>query len=195
MPQLSAYADDKLVLLLQAGDADAFTELYVRYWKLLFYIAAKRLRNYAEAEEAVQNIYTDLWTRRKTRHIHTSIKYYLATAVQYQVMNFLSKKNKQASLEFSENERSTENADQMLSLHELQQQVEGIVNGLPEKCRLVYQLSRVQGLTNKDIARQLGISDKTVENQLTKALARIRAGLGDLRLLLVLMAIIVSVHF
>jgi RNA polymerase sigma-70 factor (ECF subfamily) len=187
MPKISTYADDQLVALLQDGDAEAFTEIYIRYWKLLFYVSSKRLNNYTEAEETVQNIFTDLWARRTSINIHTSLKYYLATAVQYQVMNFLAKKQILNSLEQTENKPSTNVADQALTFHELQQQIMELVRALPEKCRLVYHLSREKGLSNKNIASNLGISEKTVENQITKALARIRAGLDDPALMLVLL--------
>lgn len=66
MPDLSGFSDDQLVSVLRTDDADAFTEIYARYWKLLFYVAAKRLDSYQEAEEAVQNIFTDIWCRRVT---------------------------------------------------------------------------------------------------------------------------------
>jgi RNA polymerase sigma-70 factor (ECF subfamily) len=92
-------------------------------------------------------------------------------------MNHLAKRRNMNSIEFINGSTSANPADQFLTFHELELQIQDIVKGLPEKCRLVYQLSREQGLSNKEIAGKLGISDKTVENQLTKALARIRSGL------------------
>jgi RNA polymerase sigma-70 factor (family 1) len=188
MPDISTNTDDQLVILLQAGDADAFTEIYARYWKLLFYIAEKRLNNYTEAEETVQNIFTDLWARRMMINIRTSLKYYLAAAVHYQVIKYFAKRH--TSLELSDTDASNNSADQILNFHELEQQIQELVSALPEKCRLVYQLSRDQGLANKIIAQQLGLSEKTVENQLTKALSRIRSGLGGGSVRLLLMCLL-----
>jgi RNA polymerase sigma-70 factor (family 1) len=176
---VTTYGDDQLADLLRSGNEDAFTEIYARYWKLLFYIAAKRLRNHSEAEEAVQNIFTDLWARKASIVIRSSLKYYLAAAVQYQVMNHLAKRKNVSGIEGTGDRPANTPADQYLNFHELEQQIQELVTALPEKCRLVYELSREHGLSNKDIAAQLGISEKTVENQLTKALARLRAGLGD----------------
>ena len=177
MPHSSSNTDEDLFRNVREGNMDAFTELYLRYWKLLFYIAAKRL-GYTEAEESVQNIFTDFWERRETIEIHTSVKYYLAAAVHYQVMKVLAKKKIAAAYNVPDS-MSDERADNYLNFHELQRQLEGLVTSLPEKCRIVYQLSREQGLKNKAIAQHLGISEKTVENQLTKALLRIRKGLQN----------------
>ena len=131
MPDPSNTTDEQLVVLLRAGDSEAFTEIYIRYWKLLFYIAAKRLNNYGEAEETVQNIFTDLWARRTDINIRTSLKYYLAAAVQYQVINYLGKKR--FDLELPDNKASNNSADQILNFHELEQQVYELVLALPEK--------------------------------------------------------------
>jgi len=171
--------DEQLVHLLSAGDVEAFNEIYARYWKLLFYIAGKRLNNYSEAEEAVQNIFADLWARRSTLAITRSLKYYLAAAVQYQVMAAIAKKANIGGLESATQNLSTAGADNRLNFQELEEQLQHLVRCLPQRCRLVYQMSREEGLSNKAIAERLGISEKTVENQLTKALARLKAGLGD----------------
>lgn len=171
--------DDQLVSRLREGDEDAFTDIYSRYWKLLFYVAGKRLNNHTQAEEAVQNVFTDLWARRATIAIKKSLKYYLAAAVQYQVISQLSRRPQLTSLDNPQHSISATPADQRLSFHELEKQIQDIVSALPEKCRLVYTMSRDQGLSNRAIAQELGISEKTVENQLTKALSRIRGGLGD----------------
>ena len=178
--------DEQLVHLLKVGNVEAFNEIYARYWKLLLYIAGKRLDNIAEAEEAVQNIFTDLWARRSSLEIKRSLKYYLAAAVQYQVMSILGRSSRLVQIEGIEENPSAMHADQRLNFQELEEQLLQLVHSLPERCRLVYQLSREEGLSNKAIAAQLGISEKTVENQLTKALARLRAGLDDKTYLLLL---------
>lgn len=173
--------DTELVALLKNDNHAAFTELYNRYWKLLFYVAFKRLEVYDEAEEVVQDVFTDIWSRRTTLIIHTSFKYYLATATQYQVMNRMAKMNRRLeAVRLSAKNETTDQlpADQRLLFQELEAQINSLVKELPEKCSLVYQLSRHDGLTNKEIAARLDISEKTVENQITKALARIRKGLG-----------------
>lgn len=179
MPVLSEAPDTELLTLLKDSDTDAFTEIYARYWKLLYYVALKRLNNTTEAEEAVQNIFMDLWERRDTVVIHTSLKYFLAAAAQYQVMNLLAKKHRSLNIVFTGDHTSSNATDNFVDFKDLQLQIEDTVAALPEKCRLVYRLSREEGLNNKAIAQKLGISEKTVENQLTKALSRLRNRLGN----------------
>ena len=121
----------------------------------------------------------DLWERRTSIEIHTSLKYFLSTAAQYQVMNFLAKKHRVLNVELNDDRISSNAPDSFIEFRELQHQIEETVAMLPEKCRLVYRLSREEGLNNRAIAQKLGISEKTVENQLTKALSRLRNRLGN----------------
>ncbi len=185
MKSYTSYDDGTLVHLLNQGDEAAFTELYDRYWKLLFYVAHKRLKVFAEAEEIVQDVFADIWLRRKTLKIQSSFKYYVASATQYQVMAQLTRRKRmtQVQIEESPDQASLNRADQILMFKELEEKLQQLVSALPEKCRLVYELNRKEGLNNKQVAEKLGISEKTVENQMTKALGRIRNGLGDAALL------------
>lgn len=180
MAAYTTYNDTALLDLVKEEDEHAFTEIYNRYWKLLFYIAQQKLQNLEEAEEIVQEVFTDLWARRHTITLKRSLKYYLASAVKYQVITCLSKRHQQLHLQqtFIPTDQPF-TADSRLSFHELQEQLEDLVAALPEKCRIVYQLSRDEGLSHKAIASQLDISEKTVENHLTKALGHLRRGLGD----------------
>jgi RNA polymerase sigma-70 factor (ECF subfamily) len=181
---MNAYAiwDDKQLLAhLQAGNEQAFTELYNRYWQKLFSIAANKLNNLAEAEELVQDIFLEIWNRRAELNITSSLSAYLAVSVKYKVINVLAKRNKQnqyykfASQNTSNCDLSTEN---WLSFEELKERLSKLVAALPEKCRLVYQLSREHGLSQKEISAELSISEKTVESHLSKALRSLRLNLG-----------------
>lgn len=185
MKSYTLYDDGTLVRLLTEGDEAAFTELYDRYWKLLFYVAYKRLKVFAEAEEIVQDVFADIWVRRRALKIQSSFKYYIAAATQYQVMAQLTRRKRGAYAELTElvDPASQTRADQHLMMKELEDRLQQLVAALPEKCRLVYELNRREGLNNKQVADKLGISEKTVENQMTKALGRIRGGLGDAALI------------
>lgn len=176
MDAYSLYTDDQLVTLLREGDDIAFTEIYNRYWKLLFYVACKRLNTVYDAEEVVQDVFADIWARRESIQISRSLKYYLSAAAQYQVMNRLAKKKRRFFPDRQENAEVP--ADHYLLFKELEIQIQELVEALPERCKLVYHLSRREGMNNKQIASHLTIAEKTVENQLTKAIARIKHGLG-----------------
>lgn len=176
MPATPQYSDHELLSLLKEDSDTAFTQIYYQYWKLLFAIAASKLENTADAEEIVQEIFTDLWRRRHEIKIEQSLKAYLAAAVKFQVYTFMARKHQESQRQAyspSPDILATSPED-LLRRKELQEQLYDITQQLPEKCRLVYQLSREAGLSNKEIAATLSISEKTVENQMTKALKRLK---------------------
>lgn len=182
MDVYTTYNDEQLIKLIKVNDHSAFKQLYDRYWKLLFSLAASKLDSFDEAEEIVQEIFTDLWARRESIQINRSVKYYLAAAAKYQVMTMLTKRHRKNQITIgllSKDQPSAQPADQLLIFRQLQEELERIVSALPERCQLIYRLSREEGYSHKEIAQQLDISEKTVETQLTRALARIRTGLND----------------
>lgn len=176
MPATPQYSEHELLSLLREDSEAAFTQIYYQYWKLLFAVAASKLDNVTDAEEIVQEVFADLWRRRRDIHIEQSLKAYLATAVKFQVYTMLAKKHREATRqEGSPAPDSWAMApDEAFRQKELQAQLYQLTQELPDKCRLVYQLSREAGLSNKEIAAKLDISEKTVENQMTKALKRLR---------------------
>lgn len=175
--------DDTLVKLLQKGNDAAFTEIYHRYWNRLFSVAANKL-NYdlKLAEELVQDIFLDLWHRREVLHIRSSLSLYLAAAMKYKVIDARLKKKRMAA--YAENlavqvppgDTSTE---KQISFDELQHELSALVSSLPEKCQLVYKLSREAGYSQKEIAHHLSISEKTVESHLARAVKTLRLGLKN----------------
>ena len=177
--------DQELISLLQADDERSFTEMYNRYWTKLFAIAANKLRDLNEAEEIVQDIFVSLWKRRNVLSVTDTLSVYLAVSVKYRVIKVLDKRNHQQK--YADYSKSAFNiyddsTQQWLEFEELKNQLSILVADLPEKCRLVYQLSRESGLSHRKIAEQLGISEKTVEAHLGKAMKTLRAGLGQLLL-------------
>ena len=174
--------DERLLALLKMSDETAFTELYNRYWKLLFSVAANKTGSLTDAEEMVQEVFVDVWKRRETLEIVLSVKSYLAAATKFQVYSFLAKKQReQRALNVLTNENIC-TPEQELDFKNLQISLHENVGSLPEKCRLIYLL-RQDGLSNKEIAKSLNISIKTVEGQVTTALRRVRTGLDYLFLI------------
>ena len=169
-----------LLRCLQAGQEAAFTEIYNRYWKKLFYVAAQKLQNLSEAEEVVQDIFLDLWKRREALQITTCLEAYLAVCVKYKVINILARKSRQQryQLQASQQPLSDHSTIQVLQLQELKEQLVNETAKLPEKCQLVFRLSREGGFSHKQIASRLGISEKTVESHLSKALRTLRTSLS-----------------
>jgi RNA polymerase sigma-70 factor (family 1) len=193
MADYRSHTDQELTDFLKSGDHAAFTEIYNRYWDKLFAVAYNRLSDELEAEEAVQNVFLSLWKRKETLELTHSLSTYLSVSVKYQIFTRLAQlkreRERTGQLKMVAVE-GKETTGEWLSEKELRLQIEQCINALPEKCRIVFLLSREQNLTNKQIAGQLDISEKTVEGHITKALSTIR---GSLHIALpVLLAILVS---
>lgn len=177
------HIESELLRKIAQGNELAFTQIYRQYWKLLFSVAANKLNNLAEAEEVVQDVFADLWKRREEINIRQSLKSYLAAAVKFQVYSLLHKKYRQRQHEqtmqqhTSTSSYSVNAVEEQYDLRMLQAKLQQTTAQLPERCRLVYELSRETGLSNKEIAKSLNISEKTVENQMTKALKHLRTSL------------------
>jgi len=182
MAALSSLPDDELVLLLKQGSEIALSALYLRYWDKLLIVAINRLDDPAEAEECVQDVFFRLWQRREDLQLSHSLATYLAVAVKYRVINAMDKQYRlRTRMERSYAdlvETSVFSAEDYLLEKELSEQIANAVNQLPEKCRIVFKLSREQGLTHKQIAAELDISEKTVEAHISKAMKEIRGNLA-----------------
>ena len=178
---ISTLSDDELLVLIKQDKLNAFKELYSRYWKKLYSEAYKRLNSKELAEEIVQELFTNLWLQRHARQINSTVGGYLYHAVTNRVIDQYRKElvrnrhHEAMKVVHFEADTATEDA---IMLRDLTYAIETEVSHLPDKCREVYELSRKQYKSNKEIALMLGISEKTVENHLTKALKRLRAGLS-----------------
>lgn len=176
-----ALTDHQLLEQIQKDDRGAFTELYNRYWDKLFITAMHRLDDEHEAEEVVQEVFLSLWQRRRSVQLTHSINTYLSVAVKYRIINHLDKQYRKKrhidhlaiSAPLQEDSTNT-----WLSEKELRQQLEHSINKLPEKCRIVFLLSREEQKTNAEIAAELNIAEKTVEAHMTKALSTLRQSLN-----------------
>ena len=175
--------EKELLTLLRDGDEAAFTQIYNLYWKKCFFVAAQKLQNLSEAEEVIQDIFMDIWKRREELNITTCLSSYLAVCVKYKVINILSRRHlaskylEHATETASVSDLSTE---QELRLQELKYHLVKETARLPEKCRMVFQMSRDEGFSQKQIANRLNISEKTVEAHLSRALRSLRTGLSHL---------------
>ena len=172
--------DQQLASLLRAGDSGAFKLIYDRFWDKLLVVAAKRLDNVPEAEEAVQDIFLNLWRRHETFELKVSFENYLAVAVKFEVINRRAKRVREEVLheELKSLLPAACTHKASFDLEYLQQQVEHSLNSLPPKCQLVFRLSREDDYTNKQIAKELGITEKAVEKHISKALKVLRRRMG-----------------
>lgn len=171
---------------IQKGDEQAYEQLFKAYYAPLCGYASKLLNDMDDAEEVVQAMYLKLWERRGELSVDISMKAYLYRAVHNACLNHLKhEKVKQQYADHLKNINGEADTVDHLEQKELQQEIDNAINELPEKCREVFQLNRFEGLKYKEVAQLLDISEKTVENQMGKALKLLRGKLGRyLRILL-----------
>lgn len=165
------------------GTEDEFEQVFRAFFKSLHAYACTLLRDAAAAEEIVQTIFVRLWEKRMDLEIREKLSSYLYRAVHNESMNYLKHLKRRSTYQsYAMREQThTRNTDAAgkLSLRELEGRLQKAMNELPEQCRTIFQLSRFEELRYKEIADQLGISVKTVENQMGKALKLMRLKLLD----------------
>jgi RNA polymerase sigma-70 factor (ECF subfamily) len=172
--------ENELLTSLSAGNESALKFIYHKYWKLLLISAHNVLKDKEACEDIIQDIFIQLWQNREHLTITTSLQAYLFTATRYQVFHLIKKTAGRRELFENLDERfSTDAPDIPLYAKDMQARVNVAIEDLPEKCRNIYKLSREANLSYKKIAEQLQISPKTVENQISIALKKIRDALGD----------------
>jgi len=175
-----AVTDRELLDRLRKGDTAAFDTIFRTWYGPLVGTAERMLRDRAVAEELVQDVMLELWRRRETLDAEGSAQAYLFQATRNRVLNHLRhlKIEQRSEPEIRNESSSTPHADAAVAQEELSVAVQQAVQSLPDRCREVFELSRVHGLKYAEIARQLGISVKTVEAQMGKALRTLRERLA-----------------
>ncbi|MEM1136884.1 MAG: RNA polymerase sigma-70 factor [Bacteroidota bacterium] len=173
-------SDQGIMASIANDDELVFKKLFEDFYSELIRFAIKHVRSPEEAEGIVQEVFLYVWQKRKSLKLNTSIKSYLYAATRYKAIHFFRQKSRKP--DFSEmslvNEPSDkENAQMLLEFLEVEKDLTEAVAALPRKCREIYQLSREEGLSYKQIAAKKKISIKTVENQILIALKRIRGAL------------------
>ncbi|MBL7728516.1 MAG: RNA polymerase sigma-70 factor [Dinghuibacter sp.] len=174
MNDYPTYSDQQLLEFLYNNDELAFTELYNRYWQKLFSIAYNRLKEVQSAEDIVHDVFAALWAARHNIHIGL-LNNYLASATKYMV--FARIKKMMAEREYRKKlgpATATPSAENAIYFKQLLTIIQKETEQLPEKCRLIFTTSRNEGKTVKEIAHEMQLSPKTVENQLNKALRKLK---------------------
>ncbi|WP_316839250.1 RNA polymerase sigma-70 factor [Pedobacter gandavensis] len=178
----------ELTILIKDSDHNAYTEIYKRFWKRLLAISYNHTKDKSDAEEIVQEVFIGLWNKRNEIDNYI-IERYLATATKFRVFNDYYRKNKRiANMINSMPYQDSYDIEDQIAAAFLQEQINGIVSRLPEKCRMVFQFSRGQGLNIPEIAKEMNIAEKTVEAHLTKALKTIKDHLSQSGTLIILLS-------
>ena len=174
-------------------DSQALESLFRTHYDGLSRYAFTIIKNQAEAEDVVQGLFVKLWEKRKDLDVIKDTKAYLYRSTHNESLNAIKKLKRIAGDEEIKDSSLADlnDANSILIGEELQVRIESAMNQLPDKCQEVFRLSRMEQLSYKEIAQQLEISQKTVENHMGKALRMMREGLKDY-LPLVLVTILLS---
>ncbi len=133
------------------------------------------------AEEMVQNVFYKLWKNRESIQITESLTAYLYRSVYHESLNYLKHLKVKAAYQTyaARNMETANNSTERIKLRDLQAKLDVALKELPEQCRTIFQMSRFEELKYMEIAERLGLSIKTVENQMGKALKLLRLKLVD----------------
>ena len=170
------FSDSEILEQLSQDSEKAFELIFTKYHVELFWYVMKYVRLKAVAEEIVHDVLLYIWEHRHHLIIAKSLKSYLFTAAKHKSLDYLKSSYAKQSYQddFPEGLKAEVSPDSLLEQEELKKLIQAGIEQLPERCRLIYRLSRTNGLPYKEIASHLNISPKTVEAQMGIALQRLR---------------------
>ncbi len=163
----------------------SFKEIYNLYWEKVYAVCYNNIRETEASKEMVQDIFKSLWERKDELEINTSIERYLVRSAKLKVFEYIRNKTTRekhiecALEDYCESSNCTENE---ILFNNLTEKINTLIDRLPCQCKNVYTLSRKQGMTNKEIASALLISERAVEQHITKALKTLRENLHEYNL-------------
>ena len=178
LPENSLSDDAVLLEQIAQGSEAAFNLLFEKYWDRSYVEAYKRLKNSDDAKDIVQEIFAHIWTNRQLLNIK-NLPAYLHIAVRNRVIKLMTRQ-KPVHPFFSVLDNIPEKyslADSNLLWKEFFSAYEALLQSLPPKRRVIFRMRYQDGLSTKDIAGQLGIKRKTIQNQLGKAIDTLKVSL------------------
>ncbi|TCC95730.1 RNA polymerase sigma-70 factor [Pedobacter hiemivivus] len=183
MPVYQSLTDAELFSLLCNSDHKAYTEIYDRYSGLLYVHAYKRIRNREEARDLIHELFSVLWSKRDQIILKTELSAYLYRAVRNRVIDLVNHSKLQSSYISSFDgflNNGTNITDHVIRQKELSLLIEKEIDSLPEKMKQVFNLSRNEYRSHKEISETLEISELTVRKQINNALKVLRPKLSKL---------------
>jgi len=180
-------SDKELVDRIKADDTKAYYHLFNRHWELLYSIAQSLLKNSETSKDIVQEVWLSFWERRK-EIVNDNIRAYLIQAVKFKVYRELRDNKLPAEQEkYLENIEVPDSLESLLDQKELEQHLQLWIEELPPKRKEVFKLSRFENLSNKEIADQLQLSQRTVETHISHTLKFLREKMKLLTLVVMLL--------
>ncbi len=168
---------------IKDGDDAVFSKLFNDYYEALCFFANKYLLDMDLARSLVQQVFVDLWAKRKKLNIHYSPKSYLYNAVKNRSIDHLRKEKRNISISNPDVSAMELPFQDLVEEAELNKRINDSINKLPGRCREIFILCRFEGLKYTEIAEKLNISVKTVEMQMGIALKKLRENLSDYQMI------------
>jgi len=164
--------DRFLINRLKSDDEQAFEVLFKKYYKLSYGYARYYLDDADACHDVVQDMFGHVWEKRKELNIDGSFKSYLYVAIKNSCLNLIKKQNlkRRVASEIFDREHSPDDGYAVIFENEMKEKLNEIMEALPDQCRRIFILSRFEGLKHKEIAEKMGISYRTVETQIYRAL-------------------------
>lgn len=172
---------------------ETFEKVFHTYYSALVIYAKTILKDQNEAEDIVQQVFIIVWEKRSVIEVHTSLRAMLYKSVYNACLNRIKQLNvRNKYVADAQHTLQKVSVDEGIQQKELQSRIENALNALPEQCGKIFKLSRFEQLKYQEIADELGISVKTVENQMGKALKIMKEHLKDY---LPIVLLIMSQHY
>lgn len=163
--------EKQLVEKLSKGNIVAFNQLFETYSSRLYHFGLKYFHSQADAEEMVQDVFLKIWNNREGLKKEKSFSAYLFTIAFNQIRKHFKKKHSVCELSDDIFEQIQDNStEQSISYQSVLDQVSELLKELPPKKKQIFEMSRFQGLSSKEIAAQLGLSSKTIDNQVSEVI-------------------------
>jgi RNA polymerase sigma-70 factor, ECF subfamily len=165
-------SDEELFQRMKSNDAIALRILFNKYFPALCSFALRFVKTTDLAEEAVSDVFMNVWLKREKIEITTNPKTYLYGAVRNQSLNYLKKRTiyfEEIETVIKEDKTSDLDADRLVAYEELKDDIDLLLQQLPEKRQLIFRMNRIDGLSYKEIAEILSLSIHTIQNQMVAA--------------------------
>lgn len=173
-------SDKELFDQVKEGNTNGFSVLFDRYGHILLHFILKRIGSMTDAEDILQDVFTSLWNRRHKIEVEDSIYPYLFKAAKYEVIDWITRDQKRIRnverllLPMVNEPVGGSTSDEKLIAKELVFILENEISKMPTTMQSAFNLSRVEGLSIKEIALRLSISEQTVKNNISLALNRLK---------------------
>ena len=186
--RMGVIEDKILVRRLRSGDKDAFRLLYERYYPLFISFANRMLKDENMAEDLIQNVFMKVWVGRANLNENKNFRNYLLVSIRNEVYQYFRRAFRiDSEAPCPDIIDGSMNVETAISAKELERKIAGVIAGMPHRRREIFNMSRYEKLSNREIAQRLGLSVRTVEKHIENALSDIRKNIPSSILVLIML--------